>query len=110
MARGLTTALNNQFIATSLNPFLAVNLDFEDDPVNAWVGNGTITFGGVDYFGLGNLLGVSAIEETQETKATTCIISLSGIPTDLISVALTSNYQDRNSLSRGIRFKQSGSG
>ena len=95
MARGLTTALNNQFIAANLNPFLAVSLDFEGDAVNAWVGNGIITFGGVDYFGIGNLLGVSPIEETQEIKATTCNISLSGIPSDLISAALTSNYQGR---------------
>ena len=69
MARGLTTALNNQFIAANLKPFLAVNLEFDSDPVNAWVGNGTITFGGKDYFGIGNLLTVSSIQETQEIKA-----------------------------------------
>ena len=95
MARGLTTALNNQFIAANLKPFLAVSLDFQGDPVNAWVGTGTITFGGVDYFGLGNLIAVSPIEETQEIKATTCNVSLSGIPSDLISAALNNNYQGR---------------
>ena len=98
MARGLTTALNNQFIATSLNPFIAVSLDFEDDPIYAWVGNGIITFGGVDYFGIGNLLSISPIEETQETKATTCQITLSGIPSDLISAALSTNYQGRTGI------------
>ena len=95
MARGLTTALNNQFIAANLKPFLAVSLDFDGDPVNAWVGNGTITFGGADYFGIGNLLSVSAIQETQEIKATNCTVSLSGIPSDLISAALNTNYQGR---------------
>jgi len=95
MARGLTTALNNQFIASSLNPFIAVNLDFESDPVNAWVGNGIITFGGVDYFGLGNMLNITPIEETHEVKATTCTVNMSGIPADLISLALSSNYQGR---------------
>ena len=98
MARGLTTALNNQFIASSLNPFIAVSLDFEDDPINAWVGKGTITFGGVDYFGIGNLLSISSIEETQETKATNCEIALSGIPPDLISAALNTNYQGRTGI------------
>ena len=98
MARGLTTALNNQFIASSLNPFMAVSLDFEGDPINAWVGKGTITFGGVDYFGIGNLLSISPIEETQETKATTCQIALSGIPADLISAALNTNYQGRTGI------------
>ena len=95
MARGLTTALNNQFIAADLKPFLAVNLDFDGDPINAWVGNGTISFGGNDYFGIGNLLSVSPIQETQEIKATNCTVTISGIPSDLISAALNTNYQGR---------------
>jgi len=96
MARDITSALNTEFNTDSINPFFAVLLDFEGDPIRLWTGLGTISFGGVSYVGGGNLLQVSPVEETGEIKATGATIGLSGIPSDLISAALNENYQSRD--------------
>lgn len=96
MARDITSALNDQFEAASLSPFLAFNLDFESDPVLAWTGTGTITINSQDYIGTGNFIGIDAIQETANVQANGASISISGVPSDLVAVALTENYQGRD--------------
>ena len=38
---------------------------FDGNPVYTWTGVGTLTIGGKDYVGAGQLLSISSIEETQ---------------------------------------------
>lgn len=60
-----------------------------------WSGYGTNVINGESYIGVGTLLGVSAIEETAELYASGATVSLSGVPSDMISLALTEQFQGR---------------
>lgn len=54
----------------------------------------TINWQGIDYFGVGALGQINAIESTTEIKAARVSVSLSGIPLSLIAVALNEQYQN----------------
>ena len=95
MTRNLTTALNNEFISTEMSPFLAIDLAFEGGNFLTWTGYGDIQFGGNTYIGSGDIVNVGAINESSEIKANGIQITLSGIPSDLISSALIDPYQGR---------------
>ena len=57
---------------------------------------GDLTIGSDTYTGGGSLLGIDAFEETSEIKAAGMKISLSGMPSDLLSLSLSESYQGRN--------------
>ena len=95
MSRGLTTAVNNILISDNLSPFFAVDLAFDGGHFVPWTGYGDITFGGTTFIGGGDFLGISQISETFEIQANGINITLSGIPSDLISSALNETYQGR---------------
>lgn len=95
MSRGVTTAMNNQLTAKELEPFFAVDLDFDGGNVQIWTGYGDITFDGVTYTGAGDILSISEISETSEVQASGVTIGLSGISSTLISAALNETYQGR---------------
>ena len=96
MSRNLTTALNNEFTSQDMAPFMAVDLAFDGGNFLTWTGYGNIEFGGNTYIGSGDILTVGAVNESSEIKANGIQVTLSGIPTDLISSALTDPYQGRS--------------
>ena len=95
--RDLTSALSAALDDDVVNVFFAVDLDFDgDNAVRMWTGYGTVTISGKDYTGLGELLSISEVEETSDTKATGATIVVTGIPkTANIALALTEPYQGR---------------
>jgi hypothetical protein len=58
------------------------------------VGSGTGTVN-VSYLGVGNLVNISSVEETTEIEAKGAVVTMSGIPSDFLSLALTQQYQGR---------------
>tara|TARA_R110000744_G_scaffold311151_1_gene418748 strand:- start:20 stop:577 length:558 start_codon:yes stop_codon:yes gene_type:complete len=95
MSRSVTTAFNNQILANELTPFVAVSLAFSDGTFYSWTGYRNISFGGNTYIGSGDIINIGPIQETGEIKANGVQITLSGLPSDLISAALTDPYQGR---------------
>ena len=95
MSRGLTSDVLAQLSASSLKPFLAMKAEFLEGDVRLWTGYGDISIGSETYTGGGTLLGVSGVEETSEIKATGLNVSLSGVDSSILSIALTANYQNR---------------
>jgi hypothetical protein len=95
--RDLTSALSAALDDDVVSVFFAVDLDFDGDNASRiWTGYGTITIDGKDYTGLGDLLSVSSVEETSDTKATGATILVTGIPnTSNLALALTEPYQGR---------------
>ena len=91
----MRTAPTN-FEADSLNPFIAIDLAFDSGNVRLWNGYGEITIGSDTYTGAGSLLAISSVEETGEIAARGVTMTLTGISSDLISVALSENYQNRS--------------
>lgn len=74
---------------------VAVRLDFAGGAVRLNGSLASILIDGEEFPGVGSLLGVSAIDETWELQNSGMSVSLSGIPRDMINIALTEPYQNR---------------
>jgi hypothetical protein len=112
--RDISTAIQNNLEDDVVYPFFALELEFDSGPLRLWTGVGTLVFEGVSYTGTGNLLDVSSIEETTEIAVRGATITLSGMPSEVISLALQSPYQGRvckiyfGMFSRGYLQKEDG--
>lgn len=87
--------MTTEVTAAELSPIILVQAEFDSGDTNLWSGYGNIVFDGDNYTGAGNLLQISSIEETEDIEARGVTITVSGIPSSLISIALSENYQDR---------------
>ena len=97
-------------------PFFATELNFSTETIRMWTGQGTLVLdNGTEWFGLGQLLNISSIEETSEMAVKGATVGLSGIPSELLSLALSEPYQGRvakiyfGTFSYGSLLQQSGS-
>lgn len=96
MTRDITTTTLNALLEDTIYPFFAVELEFDGaNVVRLWSGVGTLVYQGVSWVGTGNLLSVDTIEETTDIAAKGAVVSLSGIPSEIISLALSEPYQGR---------------
>lgn len=93
--RTITTATKNAAIATETCPVLLCELEFPTTPVRVWSGYGTLTWSGRDFSGVATLGRVSEIEETSDVSAKGLTLSLVGIPSDILSLSFSENYQQR---------------
>jgi len=94
--RDLTSSLSAALDDAVIEPFFAVDLEFDSTPVYIWTGLGTKTISGKNYQGLGDLLNISSVEETADISAKGASLTLSGIPNNTnLALALTEPYQGR---------------
>lgn len=75
--------------------FFAFEMLFDSGALRLWTGIGEKTIDSRTWIGAGNLLNISNIEETSEIAVRGATISLSGIPSDVLSLALQEPYQGR---------------
>ena len=116
MSRDLSSAVLDALDNDVVYPFFAVELLFDGDEVlRMWTGFGTLVYDSVSWYGAGNLLGVSNVEETSEIAAKGATLTLTAVPSEIISLALTQPYQGRvcniyfGMFSRGSLQQESGS-
>lgn len=103
MSRGLTAEFVAQLQNQMIYPFFTVSLQFDSGEINLWTGLYDLNVKGKVYTGAGDLLQVSTIEETAELAARGATLSLSGIDTSVISLALQEPYQGREcSIGMGV--------
>ena len=96
MSRDLSVNTIENISENVVYPFFATELRFDGNIVRMWTGQGTLVLSdGTEWVGLGQLLNISSIEETSEMSVKGASISLSGIPSELLSLALTEPYQGR---------------
>ena len=93
--RDLTTVVENALDDEVVYPFFATELLFDTTPLRLWTGVGEATIDGNTYTGTGNLLDVSSVEETSEIAVRGATLTLSGVPTEVLSLALQTPYQGR---------------
>ena len=95
MSRDLSTVTLENIQEGVVYPFFAVELLFDgNNTIRMWTGQGTLFLeDGTEWVGLGNLLDISTIEETAEMAVKGATITLSGVPSDLLSLALSEPYQ-----------------
>ena len=95
MSRNITAALISAFQGRSVDLFAAVELFFDSGTLRLWTGIGDRTIGGNVYTGSGSLLSISGIEEASDLSARGATVSLSGIDSSLVSLAISEPYQNR---------------
>ena len=95
MSRTIPAAILTALSQESVEPFYAVELKFSAGTVRFWTGYGDRTIDGQTYTGTGNLLNISGIEEVADLSAKGITLTLSGIDTALVSLALQEPYQGR---------------
>lgn len=96
MSRDIPTLLENALDDSVISPFFAVELLFDAEEVlRLWTGVGNLSYQSVDWFGTGQLLQIDTVEETSEIAAKGATITLSGVPSEVLSLALSEPYQGR---------------
>lgn len=95
MSRDLTTAYKAAVTAGIITPVVLVVAEFDSETLRFWNGVGSFEYAGDTYIGTGILLKTSEIVETQNVEARGVEFELSGIPSSLLAVALSEDYQDR---------------
>ena len=69
--------------------------EFDGGTVYLWSGIGSLTIDGNEYIGAGGLIGFGGVSENFDLGATSASVTLSGIPSEYISLALAEDYQGR---------------
>jgi len=95
MSRDLSANTIEAINEDTVHPFFAVELMFDGDNVlRMWTGQGTLVLAdGTEWAGAGTLLNISTVEETSELAVKGATITLTGIPSEVISLALSQPYQ-----------------
>lgn len=88
MARDLTTALGNALLADRVQPIILAKINTSGGDVRVWSGIGDITFASEIYNGVGNFGGISEVEENTDLGAAGITFNLSGVPSEMVSIAL----------------------
>jgi len=116
MSRDLDPSTIKAISQDVVRPFFAVELKFDgDETLRMWTGQGTLVLdNGTQWIGAGNLLDISSIEETAEMAVKGATITLSGVPSEVLSLALSEPYQGRvcniyfGTFSSGSLLKETG--
>jgi hypothetical protein len=95
MPRVIPTDLLTALSKKEIQPYYAVEIKLDSGDVRLWTGLGEKTIEGETYFGAGNLLNIDGLEEASDLGAKNAELTLSGIPPELISLALQEPYQRR---------------
>jgi len=95
MARDLSVDAAAAVAASAIRLANLVRLEFDSGIVRFWSGIGPLVWDGQTFTGAGQLGAISAAEESAETKATGRVLTLSGISSGMIAIALGEHYQGR---------------
>lgn len=93
--RNIPVDLYNELSSKRSYPAILAEMVFDSGTIGMWSGYGMLSYNGVDYYGGGNFIGISPIKETQDLKAEGVVASLTGIPSNLIALALLEKVRGR---------------
>lgn len=96
MSRTVPSDLLTSLSQSEVHPFYAVDMDFDTAPLRFWTGYGDKTIFTNTYTGTGSLLSISGLEEANDLSAKGVTLQLSGVPTEIVSLALQEPYQRRD--------------
>ncbi len=105
MTRDTTTEFNSELTAVSIQPVLLSEVYFFDDssgsppsqetPIRLWSGIGDLSWDSKTWQGVGDLLKVEPSAETEEITPSSIRLTLGGIKSSFISLALNSVRQGK---------------
>lgn len=93
--RNLTPEMIAEFSAPQTNPVLMGELEFQSATLRMWTGLGSLFWGDKEFLGGGNFIGISPIEETQSTQAKGVVLSLNGVASTNVALALSERPRGR---------------
>lgn len=95
MARSIPSGLLAALTSATIQPYYAVEMLFDSAPLRFWSGLGDRVIEGNTYLGAGSLMSISNLEEVGDLSAKSATITMSGVPPELVSLALVEPYQRR---------------
>ena len=90
VGRGNTSAFDAEIIKNSIVPRMLVHAEFDAGDVYVWNGMGDIVWDGNTYLGAGQLLSISAVNESSEIRIESMEIQFQGITAAYKTLALSS--------------------
>lgn len=95
MSRDLTTDMVTELTGKVVHPALLAVMEFDSGTLRVWSGYSDLVWNGDTYTGGGNLVAVSSFQETEDLDANGLTVTLSGVPSDQIALALTERTRGR---------------
>ena len=95
MPRNLSAAMQAQAAAAANEPLHLVEAHFDAGVIRANDGFRTVIFNGESYPANGYLLGFDGLSEDAKLQVADVTVSLSGVPSTLVSAVLAEDYLDR---------------
>ena len=93
MSREITNGMATALDRADLQPAIFFEGAFPSGMVRIWTGPGPMDWDGKTWTGVGVLLGLGALEETSDVVASGTTVSLSGVPLDLVGLAINEARQ-----------------
>jgi hypothetical protein len=95
MTRGITSGMANVSVSAHIKYILLFAAYLDSGTLYAWSGRGNLLLAAQIWIGTGTFLKFDPIRETQEVQAEGSRFSLSGVPVDMMSLALSENFKNR---------------
>lgn len=92
--RSLSTAFLTAIKANVVTPILMVSIAFENETIYLWSGYGNLSWNGNTWTGTGTLGTVSNMAEVSDLSAQNIVLSLDGIPNELLSDVINTANQN----------------
>ncbi len=95
MSRALTGALDTALQVGHARPIILIKVNTLDGDLLVWTGQGNVSFNSETYIGMGDVIGISEVGESNELGAQGLTLSMSGIPQDKVTIAISKIQHNR---------------
>lgn len=99
MSRNLTGDMAAGISAAVVRPILLLEAEFSETAY-LWTGLGTLAWNGHDWLGIGGMIEISPIQETDSIEARGISVKVSGCPQDMVDEALGELRTSRSGIVR----------
>lgn len=93
--RALSSALASELDASKLKPFYALEFGFDSGVARLWTGLGELISDGETWTGGAGVIGISTSSETVDLSANNVIVTLNGLDSNILTIALAEPYRGR---------------
>ena len=93
---GINTHLENRLGQDDEQIFLALKAEFDTETIRVWNGTEDLSISSETYLGAGQLLSVQPAEESSDLSSAGMVVTLSGMDSTVLDLALTEQYQNRD--------------
>lgn len=91
----LTNDMVTEVTAATLRPILLFEGEFATGFLRLWTGYGDLAWDDKTWTGAGTLIGVAPVQQTSDIRAAGTTVELNGIPSEVISIALSESRQGK---------------